>query len=460
MKNIIFLFLILSTSGYAQRDYTLCKELERLHFERIKTAENTTLKKSILQLSSYRKEWSGKIKWLSFPRLNRYSYANDLVDVKSILLEQIYPEGKVFSLQNDLNQTLKRENGIWTIMDFTEVQSTEGYKLEVEEWQTGKSPQWNFIDYQGGKLNPETAFDVHSGLDWVGYFLEFSQKPEEAFADIIDDIQYIKAQYWSMYRETVGGPFTYVGKVAPIEYGDMVEIYCNNNHPNFKWNQGTKKDPIAHKETEYYSFEEKLDYDPIFVLLDESSDVQEIAVKVDGVVKGAAVREAGDTLVQVCAYLEGVNPDSQIELETYSGSKGVTNFISDYLVLNKESKKLEKRKIYAGEKAMYQVVSINPKDEGQLPSPLDQLDIYPVPANETLNISFLMNRSSQLQLTIYNSLGQVIAKPLNKNLIKGYHSYRWNLQNQEGKKVPTGIYFYRIDFPEIGVSENGKIIVQ
>ena len=459
MKNIIFLFLILSTSGYAQRDYTLCKELERLHFERIKTAENTTLKKSILQLSSYRKEWSGKIKWLSFPRMERYSYGDLPFATQNVLSKaRNFPRNLQLQYMDDQATYEVGDPEPWNDTYIPIIQSTKGYKLTYGD--SGKAASVEWMEYQGGKEDPETEFYISQGENWVGYFLEFSQKPDGAFADIIDDIQYIKAQYWSMYRETVGGPFTYVGKVAPIEYGDMVEIYCNNNHPNFKWNQGTKKDPIAHKETEYYSFEEKLDYDPIFVLLDESSDVQEIAVKVDGVVKGAAVREAGDTLVQVCAYLEGVNPDSQIELETYSGSKGVTNFISDYLVLNKESKKLEKRKIYAGEKAMYQVVSINPKDEGQLPSPLDQLDIYPVPANETLNISFLMNRSSQLQLTIYNSLGQVIAKPLNKNLIKGYHSYRWNLQNQEGKKVPTGIYFYRIDFPEIGVSENGKIIVQ
>ncbi len=466
-------FLALLFSSFFVFAYPQSKEevrigIESSHIANQEKKNHLNLEELNHQLSLNRKEWLGKIKWLSFPRLERYSYGNEFVSAISILEDQMYPIGLNFELYNDQNGVMAFINKKYNNNNstYSEVQSTEGYKLEVSDWVSNKSPQWHFIDYQGGKLDPTTLIELHdmSNLqhpsNWVGYFIDYPQKVEEAIPEQnLEHIWMIKAQDWAMVRDgTAPYGFIYKGKVRPLECGDMIEIYSINDQA-FSWNQAGKKDPVAVLKTTYYQNEEKLDYEPVFVLMDESSDVQEVAIKANGEVIGAAVREAGDTIVQVCTYLEGVDPDTQLELETYSGGKG-TNLISDYLVLNKKSKQLEKRKVYAGEKAMYQVVSINPKDEGQLPSPLDQLEVYPVPTNESLSISFLMNKESQLQLTIYNNLGQVIDSPLSTTLDKGYYTYQWDLHNQQGERVPSGIYFYRIDFPEIGVNENGKIIVQ
>ncbi len=460
---LLIILLALSFVLFAQ------KERNRPDIKNIRCLDNINaknrerLQQSVESLALDRKEFYGNIKWLSFPRLNRYSYGNDAVDVKSILLEQMYPEGSVFSLLNDENKKLKRENNQWIISQFETVKSTEGYKLNVEEWASGKSPQWNFIDYQGGKIDPNTSISITGGEEnWIGYFIEYPQKVEDALPpDVLNDVVYIKAQDWAMFNEgTPGNPnFTYQGKVRPLEWGDMIEIYTNSAHV-FQWNQGTKKDAVPALKTEYYSYEEKLDYEPIFVLTDENSEVQEIAVKVDGEVKGAAVREAGDTLVQVNAYLEGVDPDAQITLETYSGGKSPVRFIPDYLVRNHRTTRMEKRKLFAGEKARYQVVSIRPQDQGVLPDPMDQLSVYPNPAAQNLHFDFLLNQTSRLQMQIFNNLGQLVASPLQSSLNKGYYSLSWDLRNAQGRKVPAGVYFYHIVFPDLGIQKNGKIIIR
>ena len=59
-------------------------------------------------------------------------------------------------------------------------------------------------------------------------------------------------------------------------------------------------------ETAYYEFEEQASYVPYFIEMDSVSDAQEVAILADGEVKGAAVREAGDTIIEVNAYLEDV----------------------------------------------------------------------------------------------------------------------------------------------------------
>ena len=413
---------------------------------------------SVIEVKKDIKKWDGKIKWLSFPRMERYSFGDVPCATQNVL-------SKARNFPRDLQLIyMGKEAGYimtptphWDDEDIPTIQSTKGYKLSYGA--NGKA-NLEWMEYQGGKEDPETEFYISQGENWVGYFLEYPQKPEEAFASIIDDITYIKAQYWAMYREYPGGPFTYVGKVTPLEYGDMVIIYAQNAHPNFQWNQGSKKDPVPALKTEYYSYEEKLDYEPVFVLTDENSDVQEIAVKVDGEVKGAAVREAGDTLVQVNAYLEGVDPNAQLELETYSGGKGAVRFIPDYLVKNPRTSQMEKRKLFAGERARFQVVSIRSKDQGVIPDPMDRLSVYPNPAAQDLHFEFLLNQSSRIQMRVYNNLGQVVATPLQSSLNKGYHSLQWDLGNGQGQKVPAGVYFYSIDFPDLGIQKTGKIMIR
>jgi len=64
---------------------------------------------------------------------------------------------------------------------------------------------------------------------------------------------------------------------------------------------------------------------------------------------------------------------------------------------------------------------------------------YPNPFNPTTNIEFRMPSSQNVQLTIYNVLGQKVATLLQNNMSAGTHTVKWNAGN-----LPSGIYLIRL----------------
>ena len=47
-------------------------------------------------------------------------------------------------------------------------------------------------------------------------------------------------------------------------------------------------------------------------------------------------------------------------------------------------------------------------------------------------------------IAIYNLSGQEVATLVNEHRIAGYHAVRWYGKDNSGKKVASGIYFYRL----------------
>ncbi len=65
---------------------------------------------------------------------------------------------------------------------------------------------------------------------------------------------------------------------------------------------------------------------------------------------------------------------------------------------------------------------------------------YPNPFNPITTIAFDIEKSGFTTLTIYNLLGQVVAKPIAKQLAAGTHYYTFN-----ASALPSGIYFYALE---------------
>jgi len=69
---------------------------------------------------------------------------------------------------------------------------------------------------------------------------------------------------------------------------------------------------------------------------------------------------------------------------------------------------------------------------------------YPNPFNPTTSISFSLADAGLVNLTIYNSAGQVVRKLAASSFPKGKHSISWNATDDQGANVASGIYFYRL----------------
>ena len=70
----------------------------------------------------------------------------------------------------------------------------------------------------------------------------------------------------------------------------------------------------------------------------------------------------------------------------------------------------------------------------------------PNPFNPTTNISFNLTAESsgKTELKIYNTKGQLIKTLVSEQLGIGEHNYIWNGSDDNGKKVSSGIYLYKL----------------
>jgi len=70
---------------------------------------------------------------------------------------------------------------------------------------------------------------------------------------------------------------------------------------------------------------------------------------------------------------------------------------------------------------------------------------YPNPFNPSTTITFDLPRSENVQLRIFNLLGQVVNTLVDGPLKAGSHQINWDARDRSGISVASGIYFYRIE---------------
>lgn len=79
---------------------------------------------------------------------------------------------------------------------------------------------------------------------------------------------------------------------------------------------------------------------------------------------------------------------------------------------------------------------------------------FPNPFNPFTTIRFYVEQSGQVDLTIFNVLGQKVRRLRNGNLQAGQHQVIWNGHDDSGRQVASGIYFYRL------VQKDGRAVTR
>ncbi|MGE5806856.1 MAG: FlgD immunoglobulin-like domain containing protein [Ignavibacteria bacterium] len=69
---------------------------------------------------------------------------------------------------------------------------------------------------------------------------------------------------------------------------------------------------------------------------------------------------------------------------------------------------------------------------------------YPNPFNPSTQISFRTKNSADVELKIFDELGNEVKTLLNENMTAGFYSVNWNGENNSGIQVSSGTYFYRL----------------
>ena len=70
---------------------------------------------------------------------------------------------------------------------------------------------------------------------------------------------------------------------------------------------------------------------------------------------------------------------------------------------------------------------------------------YPNPFNPTTEIQFDIPKATQINVSIFNLMGQKVKTLANKQVASGYHVVQWDGTNDNGVSVSTGMYFYTLN---------------
>ena len=70
---------------------------------------------------------------------------------------------------------------------------------------------------------------------------------------------------------------------------------------------------------------------------------------------------------------------------------------------------------------------------------------YPNPFNPSTTIKFSIQNDSYIELVIYNIKGQKIKNLANNEFSRGNHSIIWNGDDEFGKPISSGIYYYKLN---------------
>ncbi len=69
------------------------------------------------------------------------------------------------------------------------------------------------------------------------------------------------------------------------------------------------------------------------------------------------------------------------------------------------------------------------------------LPAFPNPFNTATLITFDIDHIGDVELTIVNILGEIVAQPVHRVLATGRHEIEWNGCNREGRILSSGVYF-------------------
>jgi hypothetical protein len=122
-----------------------------------------------------------------------------------------------------------------------------------------------------------------------------------------------------------------------------------------------------------------------------------------------------------------LSPGEEIELAFLSPGNPTPDFARDFV--------LRSRGYY---------VQQHKADAPSLPSVCQLLDNYPNPFNMETIISYVLSGEAEVQLRIYNVLGERVRTLVDERQTSGPKKVSWDGKDDEGDDVTSGVYFYKL----------------
>jgi hypothetical protein len=102
------------------------------------------------------------------------------------------------------------------------------------------------------------------------------------------------------------------------------------------------------------------------------------------------------------------------------------------------------------------VIPLGVKEEEGLPQTFGLNQNYPNPFNPTTKMTFSIPLKSNVDITVFNILGQKVKSLVSENIAVGNYSVVWDGTQESGVMAASGIYFVKMN----AVSEHGETYTQ
>lgn len=97
----------------------------------------------------------------------------------------------------------------------------------------------------------------------------------------------------------------------------------------------------------------------------------------------------------------------------------------------------------AGEIYKFEPTPVTGINEPNQPDFFQLAQNYPNPFNPTTTISYRLEKTAKVELTIYNTAGQKVITLLDINQQAGEYQVKWRGASDSGDRVTSGVYFYK-----------------
>ena len=322
------------------------------------------------------------------------------------------------------------------------VNSLAGYFVEMPDDQ----PYYQF-PIMGERIAEDYPVELDVDENWIPYFIPESQHPNEAFPqEVLDHMTALYSEHWFMIcrdgeliikspcPDAVEGFDCY-----HLRYGAMYKVVMSSAM-TFTWNNpmenGAAATPGLPQTSENFPYELKKDYIPLVVEgIENGQDIVEIGVVQNNEYIGAEL--VGGYPINLRVYAGDLN-DISFEVITSGDPLGKpVDKGKAHLTLGIRNKRTESGITFAELGQADQLII-------EAPEIFSPVQTYPNPFNPGTNIRYHLNRSSFVELNIFDLQGRQITTLLSGQLQQGPYSATWNGTDDTGNSVSSGVYFYRL----------------
>ena len=366
--------------------------------------------------------------WVSFPVMDP-DYSDPIQHVLAPIL-------------NDLEEVRYKEFWIYEttpgnwVNDIGDFRSIDGYKIKMNNNAD--------LELAGWWENPTTEIPLYAGQqNWIGYFLQESLSIYDAFATIWDYWTCIYAKEWAVCRCFPNWQQNMRGTVNPGE----LYIVTVTQDCDLVWGTGEPKPPYVKPETEYFTYTETSEYEPIIIDTVYGAAPEEIGIFLGNECIGATKVTEGYP-AQILAYIEDDTTKadgSELTFQLFNGAKNTVTYIDHITVYDPVISAYVNKPVYL-DKDDFAVVRLNTEEAPEIPVEFSLYQNYPNPITTSTTISFSTPEyTDNAEIIIYNVKGQLVKTLLPTTTHQSaLTTVFWNGKDENGNQLSNGIYFYKL----------------